>query len=113
MTVFDLPAVANLIRAALAEDIGRGDVTTQLTVPAGTHAEAQIIAKEKGVLAGVAIVAAVYRSLADAAVTVRAHLVDGDTFKRGTLIASLAGPADVLLTGERVALNFLQQLSGI
>lgn len=113
MTVFELPAVTDLIRNALAEDIGRGDITTQLTVPAGTRAEARIVAKQKGVLAGVALVDAVYRALGGASVVVKLSLADGDAFKSGTEIASLAGPAAVLLTGERVALNFVQHLSGI
>lgn len=113
MTVFELPTVTDLIRAALAEDIGRGDVTTQLTVPPDVRAEAQIVAKQKGVLAGIAIVDAVYRALGGEPVTVQAHLADGEPFKRGAVVASLIGPAGTLLTGERVALNFLQQLSGI
>jgi nicotinate-nucleotide pyrophosphorylase (carboxylating) len=113
MTVFELPAVTDLIRSALAEDIGRGDLTTQLTVPADVRTEAQILAKQSGVLAGIDLVAAVYRALADGAVTVETELGDGDAFKRGTGIAVLAGPAAVLLTGERVALNFLQHLCGI
>lgn len=113
MTVSALPAVADLIRAALAEDIGRGDVTTRLTVPPEVRAQARIIAKQRGVLAGVAIVEAVYRALGASGVTIDAHLTDGAVFKRGTVIVSLAGPAALLLTGERVALNFLQQLCGI
>jgi nicotinate-nucleotide pyrophosphorylase (carboxylating) len=113
MSVFALPAVADLIRAALAEDIGRGDLTTELTVLPDVRAEARIVAKEKGVLAGIALVDAVYGTLAGSTVSVQAHVADGEAFKRGTVIASLSGPAAALLTGERVALNFLQHLSGI
>lgn len=113
MNVFELPAVTDLIRAALAEDIGRGDITTQLTVPGDVRAEARIVAKQKGVLAGGPMVAAVYRATGGVPVAVTMHLADGDAFKPGTTIASLSGSAAVLLTGERVALNFLQHLSGI
>jgi nicotinate-nucleotide pyrophosphorylase (carboxylating) len=59
------------------------------------------------------MVDAVYRLLGRDTVAIQAHVADGDAFKRGTVIASLAGPAAALLTGERVALNFLQKLSGI
>lgn len=108
-----LPNVTDLIRAALAEDIGRGDITTQLTVSNEVRGHARIVAKEKGVLAGIGLVAAVYRAMGANAVTVDEQLADGATFKRGLVLAVLTGPASDLLTGERVALNFLQQLSGI
>jgi nicotinate-nucleotide pyrophosphorylase (carboxylating) len=88
-------------------------VTTRLTLAPGTRAEAQIIAKQKGILAGIGIVDAVYRSLSAQAVTIRTHLADGAALKRGVVVATLAGPAAELLTGERVALNFLQHLCGI
>jgi nicotinate-nucleotide pyrophosphorylase (carboxylating) len=113
MTVFDLPQVDTLIRTALAEDVGRGDLTTQLTVPADLRATGTLLAKQDGVLAGLPLVAKVLAALGarDAAVTPRA--ADGDAFAAGTVLATVAGRAADLLVAERTALNFLQQLSGV
>ena len=113
MTVFDLPAVAALVQAALAEDVGRGDLTTRLTVPAGLSATAAIVAKQAGVLAGAPLVDRVFAALGAAAVRIEHHVADGAAFAAGTKLVSLAGPAADLLAGERVALNFVQQLSGV
>jgi len=108
-----LPAVESLIRAALAEDIGRGDVTTMATVGAGTPGRAEIVAKQPGVLAGVALVARVFELLGAAQVAVEARRADGESFARGDVLVRLRGPARDLLSGERVALNFLQRLCGV
>lgn len=113
MTMFDLPAVRALVEAALAEDVGRGDLTTQLTVPPGRRARAAIVAKEAGVLAGVPLVERVFSALGARAVKVEARLAEGEAFGADALLVAVEGPAADLLTGERVALNFLQRLSGI
>ena len=113
MTVFDLPAVTALIQAAIAEDIGRGDLTTQLTVAENVRARAEIVAKQDGVIAGLPVLAKVFHTLGSTSVTIDAHLTDGVAFVTGTTVASLNGPVSDLLAGERVALNFLQHLSGI
>jgi len=111
--IFDLPAVRAVIEAALAEDVGRGDITTQLTVPAGRRATAAIVAKEDGVLAGAPLVDRIFAVLGAGDVRITHHLQDGASFTKKTTLTSLDGPADALLVGERTVLNFLQQLSGI
>jgi nicotinate-nucleotide pyrophosphorylase (carboxylating) len=113
MTIFDVPAVGQLIEAALAEDIGRGDVTTRLTVPPDLRATAAIVAKQDGVLAGAPLVDRVFAALGAHGVRITHHAADGAAFTAKTALASLEGPAADLLVGERVALNFVQQLSGV
>jgi nicotinate-nucleotide pyrophosphorylase (carboxylating) len=108
-----LPAeVHELIRMALAEDIGPGDVTVRYFVPANTRASAVILAKEPGVLAGVAVAEAVFRAV-DPGLVVRANKKDGDTLAVREVVLEISGPAGSILTAERTALNFLQRLSGI
>ncbi len=104
--------LAALVRAALAEDIGSGDITTRLTVPAGARARAVLVARSAGTLAGIAICERVFRTL-DRRVSFAARLSDGAVFARGAVLARIAGPARPLLSAERTALNFLQRLSGI
>ena len=101
-----------LIDAALAEDVGSGDATTQATVPADARAEAVILAKEEGVLCGLGVARAVFERVEPAAVF-EADASDGDAVSPGQVVARVTGPARGLLTAERTALNFLQHLSGI
>lgn len=101
-----------LIELGLAEDTGGGDWTTQWTVPARTRGEAEIIAKEDGVIAGLALASAVFLRL-DPQVEFGATFSDGDRVGKGETVAAIKGPARAILTGERTALNFLQRLSGI
>lgn len=111
MTVVDCPDA--LLRMALAEDLGeRGDITSLATLVAGSPARAQIVAKGEGVLAGLAVVAQVFRAL-DAGTQLRLHKADGARAKAGDLLCDLEGRAVSLLGAERTALNFLQHLSGI
>jgi nicotinate-nucleotide pyrophosphorylase (carboxylating) len=112
MDVFDLPAVDTLVRTALAEDLGAGDLTTRLTVPAGKRARAEIAAKENAVIAGVPLVRKVC-AVAGGQVDVREQVTDGARVNSGDVVASLAGAAQTLLATERVILNLLQHLSGI
>jgi nicotinate-nucleotide pyrophosphorylase (carboxylating) len=113
MFPFDLAAVDDLVRNALAEDLGRGDLTTQLTVDPGVRATAQIIAKQGGIVAGLPLIERVFAALGSIDTRVDALLSDGAGFSAGDVIVRLAGPAADLLSGERVALNFLQHLSGV
>lgn len=113
MTIFDAPSVRSLILAALAEDVGRGDVTTTATVPPDRRATAAIKAKEDGVLAGAPLVERVFAALGAGDVRITPHAADGSVFVAGAVLVSLEGPAADLLVGERVTLNFLQHLSGI
>lgn len=104
-------AVEGLIRLALAEDVGRGDLTTEATVAPETEATAEILQKEAGVLCGLPVVKAVFRLLDDR-VRVTPLAAEGSAGDRRA-VARLDGPAASILTGERTALNFLQRLSGV
>lgn len=101
-----------LVRRALAEDLGWGDVTTEATVDASVRGHGVILAKSPCVLAGLEIAAETFRQL-DPAVQVRLIYHDGDRCEAGTTVAEVRGSAALMLTAERTALNFLQQLSGI
>jgi nicotinate-nucleotide pyrophosphorylase (carboxylating) len=97
---------------ALLEDIGPGDITTEAIVPKDLRAKANIMAKENGVIAGLDMAKAVFDQV-DPKIKFIAKVKDGGKVRKGQIIASLFGPARGILTGERVALNFLQHLSGI
>jgi nicotinate-nucleotide pyrophosphorylase (carboxylating) len=101
-----------VVREALMEDVGAGDITTLATVPAEAHAEAQIVAKAAGVIAGLPVAQRVFHHL-DPAVEFRPAAAEGNAVRPGETVARLFGRAHPILTGERVALNFLQHLSGI
>ncbi len=110
----DLASIDTLIRRALAEDIGSGDVTTELTIPAGARARGVLLAKAPLVVAGLDAAVRTFEILAGPdglCVTRRSR--DGDAVGAGTVLAELEGPAAALLTAERTALNLLQRLSGI
>ena len=100
-----------LIDRALAEDIGTGDLTSEAIVPSEARARAQIEQRAAGVVAGMRAAEAVFRRI-DPALRWHAHVEDG-VWRAGGLVAEVAGPARAILAGERVALNFLQRLSGI
>jgi nicotinate-nucleotide pyrophosphorylase (carboxylating) len=105
-------AIDRIIDAALAEDVGPGDVTSQAVIPADLKFQGVMAAREKMVVAGLPLVAEVFRRVVpEAQVTFQA--VEGGTVEAGAVIALLEGPAAGLLTAERTALNLLQHLSGI
>jgi len=104
--------VRDIVRRALREDVGRGDITTQCVVPADARASAAVIARQSGVIAGLDVARAVFTEV-DAGIAFRASAADGDAVDAGAMIAAAAGPARALLTAERTALNFLQRMSGI
>ena len=106
------PHLDRLIDLALEEDLGPGDVTTQALIPPELQGEAQIRAKETLVVAGLPVAARVFQKL-DAELVWAAELDDGQEAAPGQVLARLTGPVAAILTGERVALNFLQHLSGI
>lgn len=100
-----------IVSTALAEDVGHGDLTTGAVVPPGARCRARVVAKEDGVLSGVTVFRRVFETLGgDFEWQTRE---DGQAFEAGDTLAEGAGPAAALLTGERVALNFLQRLSGV
>ncbi|MBU2573857.1 MAG: carboxylating nicotinate-nucleotide diphosphorylase [Elusimicrobia bacterium] len=100
-----------LIRTALKEDIGRGDVTTGIFIPKGLRFEGVMFAKAPGVLAGGAVARRIFELAAPGA-RVRLLMKDGKRFKKGAAILKVRGSAR-LLTAERTALNFVQHLSGV
>jgi nicotinate-nucleotide pyrophosphorylase (carboxylating) len=113
MTLPNSAAIDAIIRLALAEDVGRGDVTTEATVPAGALARAEILQKAPGVVCGLPVVEAVFRAL-EPAVQVCPEVDEGSySAERRRRVATLMGPASGILSGERTALNFLQRLSGV
>ena len=101
-----------LIQLAIKEDIGVGDVTTESLIPDSLIAEGSFVAKESGVIAGLPVVEYFFSKL-DKGVSLEQNVKDRTFVKRGETIASLKGSAKTLLSGERIALNFLQRLSGI
>ena len=101
-----------LIRMALQEDITSEDVSTNAVMPTATRGTVDLIAKEDGVVAGLEIYARVFKIL-DEKTEIELHCKDGDEVKKGELMATLTGDIRVLLSGERVALNYLQRMSGI
>lgn len=105
-------STAALVAAALAEDVGPGDFTTQWTVPPGHISRAVIVAKETLVVAGVAPVLAVFAAV-DAELEVTAQVTEGDGVDADSVLFRLHGPTRAVLTGERAALNFLGRLSGV
>lgn len=103
----------DVLRTALAEDLGTaGDLTTDAIVDAAATAEAALVARQPGRVAGVDVVAATF-ALVDPDVEVAPVLADGDDVAAGATLATVRGPARAILTGERVALNVLGRLCGI
>ena len=105
-------AYRDIVRRALAEDVGTGDVTTEATVPAEQRARGVFLVKASCVLAGLEVAAETFRQL-EPSVAVRFSKSDGDACEPGEEIGVVTGLARTLLIGERTALNFLQRLSGI
>ena len=101
-----------LIRMALQEDSTSEDVSTNAVMPTATKGTVELIAKEDGVIAGLDIYARVFTIL-DEKTEIDFHCKDGDEVKKGELMATVTGDIRVLLSGERVALNYLQRMSGI
>jgi nicotinate-nucleotide pyrophosphorylase (carboxylating) len=104
-------AVGAIIELALAEDVGRGDITTESTVAADATAVAEILQKQDGVLCGLPVVEAVFAAV-DPAVRVT-RLAEEGSWGNRRKVARIEGSARSILTGERTALNFLQRLSGV
>lgn len=104
--------IDNLIRTALREDIGTGDVTTASTVSPDAVISGRYVAKDDGIVCGLDIVRRVFDAL-DADVNYTPVAADGDRVSRGDVIATISGNAVAILSGERVGLNILQHLSGI
>jgi nicotinate-nucleotide pyrophosphorylase (carboxylating) len=106
------PLIERLIDLALEEDIGTGDVTTRALIPPGLMAEAHLRAKETLVVAGLPVAARIFHRL-DPDLAFEPRVAEGQEVQPGTVLALLTGLAAPILSGERVALNFLMRLSGI
>ena len=104
--------IDTLIQLAIKEDIGTGDITTENLITDSLIAEGSFIAKESGVIAGLPVVEYFFSKL-DKGVSLKQNVRDGTFVKKRETIASIKGSAKTLLSGERIALNFLQRLSGI
>lgn len=100
------------VRRFLAEDVGTGDVTTRWTVPENGTTTAAIVARDACVPAGLAVAGAVFSEL-DATLCLKAAVPDGERVSKGSVLGTIAGRTASILTGERLALNLLQRLSGI
>lgn len=101
-----------VIKAAIAEDFGDGDHTTLSTIPRGAKGKARLIAKEPGVVAGIDVAGAVFTEV-DPELVFKAFLSDGDSVGKGAEIFEVSGPSGSILSAERLALNFMQRMSGI
>jgi nicotinate-nucleotide pyrophosphorylase (carboxylating) len=110
--ILDASACHNLLRSFLAEDIGTGDITTETTVSALQRARGELIVKAPLVLAGIELLAEVFHLL-DLTTRVEIFSHDGEELSQGKVPAQVNASARALLTGERVALNLLQRLSGV
>lgn len=104
--------VDKIIERGLLEDIGTGDITTKSIIPSNLKAKGIIKTSEEGVVAGLGIACLVFKKL-DSDITFQEKIKDGTKVARGKVLAEITGPARTILKGERVALNFLQRMSGI
>jgi nicotinate-nucleotide pyrophosphorylase (carboxylating) len=105
-------AIAHIVRVALEEDLGRGDITTEACVDPEVRGRAQLAARQSLVFCGAPIVREVFRQV-DYAVRVAVRCQEGERLKKGDVALTISGPASSILKGERVALNFVQHLSGV
>jgi nicotinate-nucleotide pyrophosphorylase (carboxylating) len=108
----DAAHVEREVRRFLAEDVGRGDVTSRRVVPLTARAKADLVARQACVVAGLPLAKAVFLAI-DPEIAVADRAADGDRVEAGAVLAQVEGPAGPILTGERVALNLVQRLSGI
>jgi nicotinate-nucleotide pyrophosphorylase (carboxylating) len=104
--------VREAVQRALAEDIGRGDITTDALIDGGAQASARLMAREAGIVAGLDLAEAAFRGV-EPDITFERLIDDGQAVKGGDVIARISGSARALLSAERVALNFMTHMSGI
>lgn len=102
----------NFLLSALKEDIGTGDITTESCVPSSAVSKGRFVAKEAGVICGIDVLIRVFH-LIDKNISVMPNVSDGDTVSVGDIVATIEGPSRGVLSGERLALNLLQHMSGV
>lgn len=110
--MIDQRNIDRLVTAALDEDAPWGDITSENIVPENTTVRAQLMAREAGVFSGVALFQAAFL-LVDPELYIELHIIDGEAFEAGALLATVTGSARSILRAERIALNFTQRMSGI
>lgn len=104
--------IERFIKAAIKEDIGGGDHTSLACIPSDKAGKAQIVSKERGIIAGVELAKKIFR-LMDSGLIIKTHLRDGDPVTKGTTVMTVKGKAQSILRAERLVLNFMQRMSGI
>jgi nicotinate-nucleotide pyrophosphorylase (carboxylating) len=112
MNKLKLQHISSHIEKALLEDIASGDITTNALIPEAMESTATMVAKANGIIAGLEIAEKVFRILSPDIIW-KPIVKDGDKVKNGDLLVEMSGPFRALLTGERLALNYLQRMSGI
>jgi len=110
--MIDAVTLGRIVQIALEEDVGAGDITSELTLDPRSESEGIILAREAGIMAGMPVVDQVFFQV-DPKVTVEARAAEGESFSEGGIVATVTGPTRSILVGERLALNFLQRLCGI
>ncbi len=108
----DLPAIIELIKLAVGEDLGDGDHTSLATIPESMKGKAHLLVKEEGVVAGIQIAKLVFQTV-DPSIGFRTFIDDGSRVFRGDIVFEVDGPVVSILSAERLALNYLQRMSGI
>jgi nicotinate-nucleotide pyrophosphorylase (carboxylating) len=111
MIGLDRAYMVSIARMALDEDLGSGDITSLLTIPENSVSKARIISKAEGVIAGVDLAAVVFSEV-DPSVSFRKTVADGDKVAVGSVVAEISGSTRSILAAERVALNYMQRMSG-
>lgn len=109
---FDFKEAEKLIKLALKEDIGSGDITSELLIPSDSISQAELLVKGNGIIAGLEIFSLVFKII-DKDIKVKFFTKDGDQVSKGQVIGNISGNTRNLLLGERVGLNLLQRMSGI
>lgn len=112
MKLSEIDLISEIIKKSLSEDIGSGDITTNSLIPQEMVSKATMVAKGDGIIAGMNVARAVFQQLS-AEIEWNPLVQDGERVKKGDLLVEMSGSFRVLLTGERLALNFLQRMSGI
>jgi nicotinate-nucleotide pyrophosphorylase (carboxylating) len=107
-----IKSVEPIVDLALAEDLDKGDITTEVVIPSDIQGKAHLVARENGIVAGLKVAESVFNKV-DANLKYSSLVSDGDAIHPGDRIAEIAGPVASILQAERTALNFLQRLSGI
>jgi nicotinate-nucleotide pyrophosphorylase (carboxylating) len=109
---FDFKLAGKVIKDALKEDLGKGDVTSNFLIPAGSVSKANIVFKDNGIIAGLELLKLVFKSI-DKNIFVKFYIKDGEMLGKGDLVGEISGNTRKILSGERLGLNIIQRMSGI